>query len=440
MARLGADEVAPGLRRGRRDSEPGIPRTVASWFRVHRAEVISAGSAYLALVSVLPILTTPYRSDDKISAEIPNEITGSGLAAVRSALGVAHTMFAPWMADRGRFFPGSALWTVSVFTAFPSRLSYKVFLAGLVLIMVLLTALMLRTLVGRASAHVVVVTLAASLTLRNWFDGLDTFTGVLPFTICLTLATGLLLLKGRSWPSAVTAALLWTYALTSYEVAILLAPTLVILVITRRRWQRTLPVLLSTLGILALVAVLRSRALNPPGDAYTLNLDPSAVLATYLRQTLSALPLAEQWYPGAAPLTVDLPVIALMIGLVGIPAAVVLSALSHGTRPESWPRLGVATLLGLSCWLLPPLLIAVSLGWQRELPPGEGYVSVVWGYVGVSILMAVGWIVLARRAATRPTGLRRFALHSSTAVISVLCALTVAQSATIASLVQTQSM
>lgn len=274
-----------------------IWKSPVNWIAHHRREVTWAGTAYLALVSVLPILTTPYRSDDKVSVGIPAAIHGTGLEAIRSALLVVRAMFVPWMADRGRFFPGSALWTVSVFTAFPNRLSYKVFLGGLVLSMVVLTALVLRTLMGSAAAHVAVVTLAANLTLRNWFDGLDTFTGILPLTICLTLVAALLLLRGVSWLSAMMAGALWTYALITYEVAILLAPTLVLLVLARRKWQRTVPVILPTLGILAFVAFLRSRALNPPGDAYTISLDPSAVITTYVRQALSALPLAEQWVP-----------------------------------------------------------------------------------------------------------------------------------------------
>ncbi len=48
----------------------------------------------------------------------------------------------------------------------------------------------------------------------------------------------------------------------------------------------------------------------------------------------------------------------------------------------------------------------------------------VWGYVGVSILMAVAWMVLARRSVAKPTFLRKTLLYFGTAVISILCALT----------------
>ncbi len=345
------------------------------------------------------------------------------------------------MTDWGRFFPGSATWTVAIFSTLQTRLSYKVFLAALALLMIVLTMALVGTLTHRAAAPVVVVALRASLTLRNWFDGLDTFSGVLALTICLTLGSALLLVRGRGWPSAVIASLLWAYALLTYEVAILLTPTLIFTVWSARgRWQRTLPMIVPTLCVMATVGVLRARATYPPGNAYTINLDFSGVLTTYLRQTLSALPLAEQWYPGAAPLIVDRSLVILMIALIGVPAAVVLTAVSRIPSAENWPKTTLAALLGFSCWLLPPLLVGVSLGWQNDLPPGEGYVSVVWGYVGVAILMAVGWMLIARRAAARPTRVRKFSLHAATLMLSLLCALTVAQSATIATIAQTYSM
>ncbi len=415
----------------------------------HRSTVVALGCGYLAMVSVAPILTTPYRSDDKVSRGIPDQIHGSGLAAVGSAIDLVATMSEAWIRERGRLFPGTFVWMVAVFDTFQTRLSYKIFIAALVLGMIALIVALVGTLARRTVAPAVVVALTANLTLRNWFDGLDTFTGVLPLTISLTLGCTLMLLRGRSWPSAVAAGLIWSCTLLTYEVAILLTPTLVLTVwAVRRRLRRTLAVVLPALLVAATVLVLRSRAV--PGrartDAYTVNLDPSAVLRTYLRQLFSGLPLAEQWYPGAAgypggvALNVPVSLVALMVVLVGVPAAVVLTALARSPAALGWRGGRLAALVGASCWFLPPLLVAVSLGWQNQMPPGEGYVSVVWGYVGVAILMAVGWIAVARRAAHHPTRARRASLHAATGLLAVLCAFTVAQSATIATIAQTHSM
>jgi hypothetical protein len=83
-------------------------------------------------------------------------------------------------------------------------------------------------------------------------------------------------------------------------------------------------------------------------------------------------------------------------------------------------------------WLLPPVLIAVSLGWQKELPAGQAYVSVVWGYVGVALLVTAGWAALADRPRR---GWQRLALPVATALVALAAAGSVAQSITVAGLI-----
>lgn len=395
----------------------------------HRGAVLAAGSAYLAVVSVIPVLTTPYRSDDALNRSVAERFSASGLSFVEFVT----EWIGPWVTRDGRFFPGSATWTLAVFTAFTTREQYKALLAALVLTMVVLTATIVATLTRAALAPVVVVALASTLTLRTWFDGLDTFSGVLPLTVCLTLGSGVLLLRGRGWPSAVAAALLYGYALVTYEVAILLAPTLCLAVwIVRRRWTRTLPLVVPTVLVTVGVLVLRARATGSEGNAYRVSLEPWRVAVTYTKQAAAALPLSEQWFPGGAGLHVEPALVALSTVLVGVPAALVLVTLGRSRIDVPGRQLALAALLGASCWLLPPLLVAISLGWQNELPRGQGYVSVVWGYVGVAVLAAVAWTTLARATARPASPLRRVAVHLASAALALTAALTVAQSATIA--------
>ena len=77
-AHAGADD---GIRAGRRG--------LGQRFDAHRSTVVALGCAYLAMVSVAPILTTPYRSDDKLNRGIPEQIHGSGVDAVGSAIQVS---------------------------------------------------------------------------------------------------------------------------------------------------------------------------------------------------------------------------------------------------------------------------------------------------------------------------------------------------------------
>jgi hypothetical protein len=386
-------------------------------------------TAYLAVVAVAPIATTPYRSDDLINRQTPQAYATSG----RSLVEFIVAWVGPWVHDQGRLFPGSALWTFAVFTAFQDRLTYKLFLAGLVLLMIALVAATAATLSRPALAPVVVAGCVATLHLRDYFDGLDTFSGVMPFTICGTLVALLLLLRRPGWPSAVVAALVWTNVLLTYEVAIALTPTLCLVVWwVTRRWVRALALLAPTIVVGVAVLVLRSQVTTFVGNAYRINLEPDRVLATYAKQAAGALPWSTQWFPGTtAAMAFDPALLAVAVPLVAAPLAILLTMVA--ARPLDLPPGATAQLafLGGSMWLLPPVLVAVSLGWQNELPPGQAYVSVVWGYVGLALLTTAGWAALADGPRRR---WQRFALPVATAVVALAAAGSVAQSVAVAGL------
>lgn len=122
--------------------------------------------------------------------------------------------------------------------------------------------------------------------------------------------------------------------------------------------------------------------------------------------------------------------LVMVLVLVAVPVSVLLTLVA--SRPLDLRRAATAKVafLGASMWLLPPLLVAISLGWQNELPPGQAYVSVVWGYVGVALLMTAGWAALADRPRR---GWQRFALPVATAVVALAAAGSVAQSVAVAS-------
>jgi hypothetical protein len=394
-----------------------------------RKVLIGALTVYLAIIAVAPVATTPYRSDDIINRRTPEVYAASGLSLVEFIV----SWVGPWVRDQGRLFPGSALWTFMVFTAFQDRLIYKLFLAGLVLLTIALVAATAATLSRPALAPVAVAGCVATLHLRDYFDGLDTFSGVIPFTICGTLVALLLLVRRHGWMSAVVAAVVWTYVLLTYEVAIVLTPTLCVLVWwVTRRWVRALAVLVPAVVVIAVVLVLRSRVTAYVGDAYRINLEPDRVLPTYVKQAAGALPWSTQWYPGtAAHMTFEPGLLVLAVLLVAAPVAVLLTVVA--TRPLDLPRGATVALalLGASMWLLPPVLVAVSAGWQNELPAGQAYVSVVWGYVGVALLLTAGWAALAN---VPRRGLRQLALPIATAVVALAAAGSVAQSAAVAAL------
>jgi hypothetical protein len=322
-----------------------------------------------------------------------------------------------------------------VFSTFPSRFTYKLFVAGLVLLLIALAALTAASLSTSAAAPVAVAALTAGIHLRDFFDGVDSFSGILPFTIGATLACLLLLIRTRGWVGTTVATLLWSGVLLTYEVAILLVPTLCVLIFwTTRRWLRALPILVPAVVVSGLVLVLRAQVTSFVGNAYRINLEPDRVVVTYVKQAAGALPWSAQWFPGsAARMSFDPGLLGLALVLVAIPVACLLTLVARQSIGVSRDGLLRLALLGASMWLLPPILVAVSLGWQNELPPGQAYVSVVWGYVGVAMLATAAWLTLARGESSG-RGVRGVALHLVTAVIAVAAAASVAQSVNVAAL------
>ncbi|MBV9595159.1 MAG: hypothetical protein JO147_15345 [Actinobacteria bacterium] len=396
--------------------------------------------AYLVFMTVAPIATTPRRSDDKINQIVPHLIAqheSAGHSAIESFFWQIHSMYAPWMHDMGRFFPGSAAWTVTVMTAFQTRLSYKVFLAALSALMILIVVRYAREIVGAQVLPVAVVALSSCITLRYWFDPLDGFSGVVPLTILLTFAVLLILLRGSGWFSLMIGAFLWTCALVTYEVVVTMTPVVcIVLYFKRRSWRPVAAVLLPTLAISGYVEWLRSRVTHMQGDAYQVRLNPHDVVATYLKQTLGVLPLAEQWLHKTAVIHVSGTLVAEMIVIVGLPAFVLLTLSARTFDDPSEVHSRWLVLTGLGAWLCPPVLVAISKGWQENLPTGEAYVSALWGYVGFALLLAAAWHWIVRRTLRHAGPAGTVVVVAVNVVLAALAGFTVAQSFQIAQMTQ----
>lgn len=416
------------------------PRGTATWWSVrtalldaHGSAILAAGTAYLALVSLTPVLMTPYRGDDPMYYNGVQLLTASGQPLLGALANGLRSQVVDWMTNQGRFFPGSYVWTMSVFSVFQTRLAYKLFLVLLSLAMIGLLARLAATLTRNSgAAAVMTIGLSATLTLRLWADGMDSFAGLLPFTICLAAGSMLLLLRGRGWVSVVLAIALWIAALLTYEVVIVLTPALCLaLWLSRRGTGRSLallwPSLVDGLGVL----YLRSHAISEV-PAYQANFEFGRVAVTYVKQAAAALPLSQVWYPGSVAPHISRLLVVMTIACVGVPVVVLLTCV-HRSRPEqSWRSLGILSLIGGTFWLAPPVLVAITLRWQNELPRGQGYLSVVWGYVGVALLLAAVWLAVSKRHARRAGAGNFAALVSITVLLAVLAALNVAQSFSIA--------
>ena len=91
------------------------------------------------------------------------------------------------------------------------------------------------------------------------------------------------------------------------------------------------------------------------------------------------------------------------------------------------------TSLGLGSWLASAVLVSVTLRWQQELPSGQGYLSVVWGYVGVGLCGAALWLALDKLSGRPGSWKWRIAFYLWTALIAGTVSMTFAANLSIAS-------
>lgn len=391
-----------------------------------RALIVAASFIGLGLLAAT-VLASPYKGDDLINMDIRQygAATGQSLGQI-----IAHYN-AFWVGDRARFFPGSLTWSYTVFWFTGSRIEYK-----LVLVVVLAAAITVTTLFAwtitrsRAVAAIVPLALIGTLQLRGWYDGIVSFAGLVPLTIALTIGATVIVLRSSRAVWWCVAGVLYFFALITYETVALFAPAMVaVVVVVTRSWRRSL-----ALAIPALVAVVIAfvlRVVVPVvnvGSAYTVSLDPRAVLTTFAKQTLGSLPLSQWWLGSAYVHPLGLGLVLQCLVIVAIPVFLAARALAY--QPTAVTR-GRALLLagsGLWMWLSSAALIAVTLRWQTDLKPGDAYLAVIYGYFGLAFIASGVWAIATSRlsAATTPRWQRAVWANGCAALIAVVAALTAA--------------
>ena len=274
-----------------------------------------------------------------------------------------------------------------------------------------------------------VLIVAGTLQVRPWSDGMGSFAGDIALTLALTFGALLVLLArpGVGW--TVLAGVLYLLALFSYEYMLLFAPALALVVFVRRRdWRPVLAV-----AIPAAIAVLIDISMrvfgNPhPVQEYALSWRPHLVLETFAKQLLAALPLSQWWLGHAVampPIAGTLIVASAVI--VGLPVLVGMYNLAGTLGSIAERTLSLCALLGAWIWITTSILVALTERWQTGIPWGQGYVPVVFEYVGLALCLLALWGLLDRRLRSRltPGRLRAWTVGSA-ALVAALATMTMA--------------
>jgi hypothetical protein len=332
------------------------------------------------------------------------------------------------MTNQGRFFPGSVFWTDSVFWVFGSRAAYKLVI-GLVLIgAIAVIGLFVSRLTGRVKAGMLYSIIVIGLIqLRNPFDGIISFAGLVPLTIGLSIAAVVILISrsGVGWTTL--AVLSYSLALITYETVFLFAPIMVAIVVWMcRAWRPALAIAIPAFIQLGIVGLLRLSLDAPTAPGYTINLEPSAVLVTFGKQTLAAFPLSQWVFSAGSMPSINAGSIAVGVIAVGVPTF--LSVVFLGRSPVRANRAEVIliALFGAWIWLSSSALIAITQRWQVELHFGEGYLPVVYGYFGLALCILSAYLFVDRIVANRSQRSMVIWRYGSALLIGVTGSLTLA--------------
>ncbi len=374
----------------------------------------------------LPIMGLPYSADDTFNR---NQALQPFLDQVRGAWDINLA----WMRNQGRFFPGGSLYGLIVWNALPSRAAYMTYLVLLNIVCVVLVSYVVWQ-VARSPYLAAFAGFAVGMCMQLRyvsFDGLASFTGLVQYTLTLTLIAGLAaghICRGGSrwWSLAVLVP--WSLAITAYEVSLLMLPAILLLIWAigppiRENWRRwswaTLPLLVPAALEFGVTMVLRQdpKSVVP---AYQIDLG-GPVLATMAKQFTAALPFAQS-------ILIDAP-FDWRLGLMLVAALAVPTILAWrpwAAGPPSCRRRTSYALIGAGAWawLTPSLLAGVTVRWQESLDWGVGYIYLPYEFVGLALVLT-GIAGIVRSYAPAPWA--RVAFSVLFGIVVVACVLTAAE-------------
>lgn len=360
----------------------------------------------IALISAA-VFRTPLLNDDLVNVNIRAIAASEG----QGLLGKILTETSAWMQLQGRFFPGAFFWTYGLFGLTQNVIVYK-----MVLIILLGGAFITVGLLVRSTARnnylaaLVGIVLIGLLSIRVGHDAITSYTGLVPLVIMLSCSSALLMIWGNGrWFVAIPATLLYSSSLVTYEVVILLAPILALLVWLRLRKPIAYIVFLVPAFVQAGIAFYLRSALQvgTTVPAYTVSLDPGSVLLTFAKQASAALPMAQWLFgeaPGIPPFSIALFLVTAIIFLLPAFIGTWLILSSPAINQIKTLTLGLMAIVGLWAWISTAALTAITARWQHELVWGTGYLNVVFGYVGMGLCLSslLCWIEISMRRNRAP--------------------------------------
>ena len=375
--------------------------------RLHEKSSVNAFLGFLifclCVIAYWPILSTPLGADDMWMSSLPSRYW----YGTETPIGHFSSQSQFWL-DRGRLLTLTLLLETFVFEAFDSREVYKFYL----LVLNILVAYSIHRLLALLKFPMVysMIAILAFLSLgqlRPFFDARLHFAGLQQLIALGIIWVTINILKFRrdrdakyvSWAS-----LTFILSASLYESIVVFLPMWYLMLAwdsdtKRLRVKRSMLSFYALTGIYVMLTLaVRARA-TVKLEAYSIGLNKDAILRTYSEQLLGTFPSrmfdTVDVYAQFKMSTVDVNNYALK-ALWLLALCIFLLAAFNAVSINDQPKLpledkfsqAVTVFFSLSCLLLPPILIAISVRWQQDLRTGLPYISVYIQQIGIAILIA----------------------------------------------------
>lgn len=389
---------------------PWYPAT-ARGYKSHTLAV-AAMVAYVSL-SLLPLLSSGYYSDDLITSTFRGQLQVQGVSFIEYFIETNRF----WIHSNGRLFPVH-LFTISAISYLSSSLlTYKAILLSLNVIDVLLFGYMLRLHTEhRATAYLGMLVLPTLFQFRLYHDPILSFCGMMQVFVASILAAMIFLykyLEHNRTPYLLVSLLFYNSCLYYYEVGILLLPLFVVIVERKRASLKGVVTLASPYAVSALVAlgamgVVRHMrdvaAASYPGIAFNLEAEP--MVRAFALQLYASLPLTYVIGNPSGLFRHDVRIydvgsVVANIAWTDLVALVPLTLLYTVwlRRPAVVEGIPSLCALGGILMVAPSFVVSMSLKYQGDLRAagrGMGYILVYVEYFGTASVIT-GCLLLAFR-------------------------------------------